>query len=68
LSRQAKFASPVIASDGQSIASGDRRSATSNSSFRRQLSLSTLINSSRINRSNSSVNVDPEDVVMEDVA
>jgi hypothetical protein len=61
------LASPVIASDSQSIASGDRRSATSNSSFRRQLSLSTLINSSRINRSNSFVNVDPEDVVMEDV-
>jgi len=68
LNRRTKLASPVIASDGQSIASSDRRSFTSNSSSRRRLSLSTLINSSRINRSNSFVNVDPEDVVMEDVA
>jgi hypothetical protein len=56
LSRRTKLASPVIASDGQSIASSDRR-----------LSLSTL-NSSRSNRGNSFMNVDPEDIVMEDVA
>jgi hypothetical protein len=56
LSRRTKLASPVIASDGQSIASSDRR-----------LSLSTL-NSSRSNRSNSFMNVDPEDIFMEDVA
>ena len=68
LNRRTKLASPVIASDGQSIVSGDRRSFTSNSSLRRQLSLSTLTNCSRINCSNSFVNVDPEDVVMEDVA
>lgn len=68
LNRRTKLASPMMASDGQSIASSDRRSSTSGSSLRHQLSLSTLINSSRIRRSNSFVNVDPEDVVIEDVA
>jgi hypothetical protein len=67
LSRRIKLASPVIAGDGQSISSGDRLLSTSSLSLRRQLSLSTL-NSSRINRSNSFMNVDPEDIVMEDVA
>jgi hypothetical protein len=67
LSRRTKLASPVIASDSQSIASSDRRLSTSSSSLRRQPSLSTP-NSSHINRSNSFMNVDPEDIVMEDVA
>jgi hypothetical protein len=67
LNRRTKLVSPVIASDGQSIVSGDRRSSTSSSSLRRQLSLSTS-NSSRISRGNSFMNVDPEDIVMEDVA
>jgi hypothetical protein len=68
LSRRTKLASPMMASDGQSIASSDRRPPTSSSSLRHQISLSTLINSSRISRSNSFMNADPEDVAMEDVA
>ena len=68
LSRRAKLATAPIASNGQSTASGDRRSSTSSLSLIRGLSLSGSINGLHIGRSNSSINVDPGDVVMEDFA
>jgi hypothetical protein len=68
LSRRVGLATVSIASDGQSTASGDRRSSTSSSSLIRRLSLSSSINGLHIGRSNSSVNVEPRDVVMEDFA